>query len=289
MRLARLHFSAVALSLFAAAASAQQPTTYPAPLLKTVFPPGGQVGKAIEVTVDGADLEDATELYFSTPGVKAERVTDPPADPKKKPAAATGAKFKVTVAADVPAGIHDVRVVGKWGISNPRAFAVSELTEAAEKEPNSDVPQAQRIDLETVVNGVVAEKTDVDYFVFAGKKGQRVVAHCAASSIDGRLTAHLQLFTADGRQFDSNRFYRDRDALVSATLPADGDYYVRVCNFAYQGGGSEYAYRLTVSTGPWLDAAFPPAVPAGTATAVTLFGRTCRAASLFRDPRTARS
>jgi hypothetical protein len=268
----RLSLCVLALGALAAAASAQQPTTYPTPLLKTVFPPGGQAGKTVEVTVDGSDLDDATGLYFSAAGLKAERLPAPPADPKKKDAPVP-VKFKVTVAADTPAGVHDVRVVGKWGISNPRAFAVGQLPETAEKEPNSDVPQAQRIELGTVANGVIAEKTDVDYFVLTGKKGQRVVAHCAASSIDSRLTAHVQLFSAAGRELGSNRFYRDRDALLDCVLPADGDYLVRVCDFAYQGGGSEYAYRLTVSTGPWIDAAFPPAVVAGKETPVTLYGR----------------
>ncbi|MBN9119114.1 MAG: pre-peptidase C-terminal domain-containing protein, partial [Planctomycetes bacterium] len=270
----RFWFLAAALGAVAVGdvAFAQQPTTYPAPLLKAVFPPGARAGTTVEVTADGADLDGATDLYFSAPGLKAERVPDPPADPKKK-APAPRAKFKVTVAADAPVGVHDLRVVGKWGISNPRAFAVGELPEVAEKEPNSDVPQAQRVELGTVADGVIADRTDVDYFAFAGKKGQRVVAHCAASSVDSRLTAHLQLFTADGRELAGNHFYRDRDALVSAELPADGDYHVRVCDFAYQGGGAEYPYRLTLSAGPWVDAAFPPAVPAGRATPVTLYGR----------------
>jgi hypothetical protein len=274
MRPLRFWFFASALcaTMLTDAAFAQQPTTYPAPLLKSVFPPGGRAGTTVEVTVEGADLDGATDLYFSAPGLKAERIPDPPADPKKK-APAPPAKFKVTVPAGAPVGIHDVRVIGKWGISNPRAFAVGELPEVAEKEPNSDVPQAQPVELGCVANGAIGDRTDVDYFAFAGKKGQRVVVHCAASSIDSRLTAHLQLFGPDGRALGSNHFYRDRDALVSAELPADGDYQVRVCDFAYLGGGAEYPYRLTISTGPWLDAAFPPAVPAGKATPVTLYGR----------------
>jgi len=53
----------------------------------------------------------------------------------------------VTIAPDTPLGLHDVRLVNKWGISNPRAFAVGDLPEVLEKEPNNDVNQAQRVEL----------------------------------------------------------------------------------------------------------------------------------------------
>ena len=36
-------------------------------------------------------------------------------------------KFKVTIAPDVPVGQYDVRVINKWGVSNPRAFCVGDL------------------------------------------------------------------------------------------------------------------------------------------------------------------
>lgn len=45
--------------------------------------------------------------------------------------------FTVTVAADVPAGLYDVRVRGLFGISNPRMFRVDSLPEIAEVEPNN--------------------------------------------------------------------------------------------------------------------------------------------------------
>ena len=53
-------------------------------------------------------------------------------------------KFKVTIPADAPLGIHDVRLVNKWGVSNARAFVVGDLPEVLEKEPNNDVDEAQR-------------------------------------------------------------------------------------------------------------------------------------------------
>src|SRR5262249_34672579 len=112
-----------------------------------------------------------------------------------------------------------------------------------------------------------------DYYAFEGKKGQRVVAHCAAWSVDSRLTASLQLFDAAGRELASNRNYRDRDAVVDATLAEDGEYRVPVSEFAHLTRSPDHSYRLSISTARWIDAAFPPVVEAGKETTVTLFGR----------------
>ena len=274
--------TAVALLTAAPAAVAQQPQAYyPQPRIETVFPLGARAGAAgVEVTVTGTDADDPTGLWFAHPGITAVPVPPPPApkakpgDKPKPPPAPGGAKFRVSVAADVPPGAYDVRLVNRWGVSNPRLFTVGTLPEVSEVEPNDDVFEAQRVDLGSVVNGVIGSPTDVDYVVFAGKKGQRVLAHCAATTIDSKAVPLVEVFGGDGRaRLARNRQYRENDALADATLPADGDYYVRVTEFAHQRGGPDYFYRLTLSTGPWVDAVFPPAVEPGKPARVTLYGR----------------
>jgi hypothetical protein len=254
----------------------------PHPRLLIVTPPGGKAGATVEVTLTGQELDSPQSLIFSTPGIKAELANTsaaPPADPKK-PApkqpmqAPTGtAKFKVSIPADARPGIHDMRVVTPLGISNPRAFVVGDLDEVLEKEPNNDVPEAQRIALNSTVNGTISSSTDVDYFVFAGKKGQRVVVSCLTSSIDSRLFAGLELYSKQGSPLGANREYQDKDAVLDATLPSDSDYFVRVFAFTYTQGSPEHFYRLTISTAPWIDAVYPPVVAPGKKTAVTVYGR----------------
>ncbi len=285
------------LFLFAAcgtAAAQNPPPGLPTPRLYLVFPTGCKAGAIApevqffslkfkfeqELTVTGFDLDEPEKLVFSHPDIKAEFLPPPvpPVDPKKK---ATPPKvdpkgpyqFKVTVPASVPPGTYDVRFVGKYGMSNPRAFVVGNLDEAYEAEPNNDVPEAQRVAIGTTINGVIANQTDVDYSVFTGKKGQRVVLACRATSIDSRANPLIEVFNSEGRKVASNRNYRDGDAVADAFLPADGDYYVRLSQFAYQGGGPEYVYRLTISAGPWIDAVFPPAIAPGKPAQVTLYGR----------------
>jgi hypothetical protein len=269
-------FGPVALLFITTTVATAQPV-YPVPRLATVTPPGAKTGSTVEVTLSGADLDEVKELVFSDARIKAARLPDPPPPKddkaKKKTPPPAPLRFKVDVPAAVPPGAYDVRAIGKWGVSNPRVFVVGALPEVAEKEPNSDVPQAQPVEIGTVVHGVVNPRPDVDYFRFAGKKGQRVIVHCASWTIDSKLNPQLQLFGPGDRELASNRNYRNRDAVLDCVLPADGAYLIRLCEFTYLSAGPEYFYRLTLSAGPWLDAAYPPVVQAGAANTIRLFGR----------------
>jgi hypothetical protein len=229
------------------------------PQLLTVYPPGAKAGETVEVTCSGVGFDGDEQLLFSQKGFKAERAGSAAVDPKTpkgKGGPTASVKFKVTAPKD--AGTYDVRVVGKSGLSNPRAFVVGALTEANETEPNNDVGQAQKIAIETTVNGVVTTPIDVDYVTFNAKAGQNVVVYCLTTSIDSKLSADIMVATPDGKRIAENRNYRGGDAVLDFKAPADGEYLVRVAQFAYTTGGSDHFYRLTVTTGPWVDAVFPP-------------------------------
>jgi len=274
--------AAVVALCLAAEGTAQPPPGLPTPRVASVFPAGARLGTAVEVVAAGTDLDEPTGLLFSHPGITAEYLPpkEPPVDPKKKdpPPAKKAApagphQFKVAVGPAVPVGVYDLRVVGKWGVSNPRAFAVGDRPEVNEKEPNNDVPEAQKVEVGTTVNGVIAAGTDVDYSVFAGKKGQRVVVSCVTTGIDSKARPMIEVFDVSGRKLAANRAYRDGDALVDLVVPDDGDYYVRLFEFTYLTGSPDHGYRLTISTAPWVDAVFPPAVEPGKPAQVTLYGR----------------
>jgi hypothetical protein len=265
------HLAVVVVLLSASFAHAQ--TT---PRISHIMPLGGKAGSNFDLKITGQDLDGVEGLHFSFPGAKVEVGTSEttPIDKKGKPAGTLKShNFKVTLPANAPLGIQDVRIVTKAGISNPRAFVVSDHKEFVEAEPNNDVDKAQRIELNSTVSGVVGTPTDVDYYVFAGKKGQRVVCSCRTTSIDSRLNAFVELYGADERNLGGNRNYFHDDALVDAVLPTDGDYFVRVTSFTYTQGGVDYFYRLTVTTAPWIDAVFPSVVEPGKETKVTVFGR----------------
>jgi hypothetical protein len=240
---------------------------------------GGKAGATVELKVAGQNLGKPEGLHFSFPGAKVEVLDSAAvtADPKKgmgkPPANLQAHRFKVTLPADAPLGVQDVRVVSKGGISNARAFVVGDLAEVNEQEPNDDVDKPQRIALNSTVNGVIASPTDVDYYAFTGKKGQRVVCSCLTTSIDSKLPIGVEIFDRAGASLGSGRNYYENDALVDVTLPADGEYLVRVYSFTYTQGGIDYFYRLSVTTAPWIDTVHPSMVQPGKEADVTVFGR----------------
>ncbi|OWK44393.1 pre-peptidase C-terminal domain-containing protein [Fimbriiglobus ruber] len=206
----------------------------------------------------GNDLEEPTALIFDHPGLKAERLKD--------------RKFKVSIAANVPAGTYDLRVVGKYGVSNPRLFAVSSGLVEVEKERKkaNDTPEtAQVVAVNTAVNGV-ADGNREDFYRFAAKKGQRVTAECRAQQLDSFLDATMSLTDADGKLIASNGDYFGRDPFVDFIAPRDGDYCIGLHDLSYRGG---QPYRLIVTDHPQVENVFPRVIQAGKPTTLTVYGR----------------
>src|SRR5262249_16796725 len=262
---------------------AQQQPGLPLPRIDSVSPCGAKAGTTVdELTLTGTELEDTESLLFNHPGIKAEIIVPPPPKvdpkapkkeaPKKEPPKGPQppAKFKITVAPDVPPGNYDVRAINKHGVSNPRVFVVGDLPEVMEKEPNNDVPEAMKIALNTTINGTIAGPTDVDLFLLPAKKGQRIVLACMAESIDSKAQPLVEVYDQSARRLVGQN---GPDAIADFVPPADGDYFVRVAQFTYTAGGPQYFYRLTVTTNPWIDAVFPPMVEPGKPAQVTLYGR----------------
>ena len=240
------------LGLFPAASRADLPSIR----FDRLTPLGAAAGSQVEVEITGADIEDVKSLMFDHPGLRAEFLKD--------------RRFRVTVAPDVPAGTYDVRLVGRFGVSNPRLFAVSHgLTEVAEKEPNHDAATAQVIAVNTVVNGM-SDANREDVFRFAARQGQRVVIECQAGKLDSRMHATLTLSSADGKQLASNSDYNGPDPLIDFIAPGTGDFLISVHDLSFRGG---FPYRLIVSDHPQVENVFPRAVQAGRPASLTAFGR----------------
>ena len=234
----------------------------PSPQLQRIEPLGLNAGGQVELTYIGADTEGTETLIFDHPGLKAEFVKDK--------------TFKVTVGQDVPAGTYDIRAVGRFGMSNPRLFAVSrQFSDVAEVEPNNTIDKAQLIAVNSAINGQ-SDGNSQDMFRVSLGAGQRILIDCLSSRLDTELDGTLVLYSADGRQLASNGDYIGRDPQLDFTAPAAGDYVIELCDLTYRGG---YAYRLIVSDKPSVENVFPRAVQAGQSIEITAFGRNLGAGS----------
>ena len=243
----------------------------PVAKLFSIFPLGGKQGTTVDVTIAGADLEGAAKLYFSTPGITAVQKTSPPGLGQTGPQPVPG-QFTLTIPADTKPGICEVRAIGKYGVSNPRAFVVGTRDELVEKEPNNTAAQATELPLDAVVNALSNAATDEDFYKITAKAGQRLIIDCWAYRLDSRMDATLVLYDAQGKELARNRDTNRRDPLIDFTVPADGVYYVCVNDFLYA-GNNDYFYRLSVGTGAYLDFVFPPAGAPGSNGQFTVYGR----------------
>ncbi len=230
----------------------------PRPSLRTVFPAGGKAGSSVDVVVAGSDIEAARTLAFDHPGIQANLVKE--------------STFRVTIAADVPVGRHEVRVIAPLGASNPRSFVVGRLSELVEREPNATPEAATPIPLGSTVNGRIDGQADIDWFAFVGEKGDRVFLEIDAARIDSRLDAAIRVFGPDRSELPVRTEVDSNDPFVEVALPADGRYYVRIHDVIYN-GSDEYFYRLTASVAPRVDAIVPRSAAPGKTARFTLVGR----------------
>lgn len=255
------------LLLAASSALAQLPATR----LGAVFPAGGQPGQTLEVTIAGADLDDVDQLLFSHPGIKATRKMAEPGPFDKAPRPVPN-QFVVQLAGNVPLGLHEVRAQGKYGVSNPRAFAVGDLPESIETEPNNDVATAVECTLPATLNGLSNAAGDVDYYRFTAPAGQRLIVAAHSRQVDSPLDTVLTLYDAAGRVLGSSHDDQALDSLLDVTTPAAGQYVLKVHDAAYQ-GGPEHVYRVSIGVLPHIDFVFPPAGPGGGGRPFTIYGR----------------
>ncbi|MCA9068159.1 MAG: PPC domain-containing protein, partial [Planctomycetaceae bacterium] len=229
----------------------------PNPVLNSIFPAGGCAGTSVDVTVPGSGLGGLKTLHCSTANLTYEVIDK--------------THVRIRIPEDAPPGFHDLRVVCNNGLSSPRAFMIGTLNEAVEVEPNDLAKTATLLSLNSVVNGRIDKKGDIDQFQFVAKRGQQIVIECRAERIDSPLRAVLELYDDEGERLAVNRGYFGVDPLIPFRIPADGTYTVKVFDLVYA-GGADSVYRLTIGDKPKVVFSHPAVVPSGQASRVTLYG-----------------
>ena len=238
------------------------------PVLNTVFPAGGQVDTAVDVTVSGSNLESLKSLQCNVPGLRCEKLES--------------SRFRLKIPAETPSGLYDLWAVGDNGVSTLRTFAVGRRTEQLEVEPNEAASASMPVPLNVVINGQIDKPGDSDHFSFDAKQGQCVVIECLSERIDSNLRAVLEIFDINGRRLAVNRGYYGIDPLIDFQVPADGSYVVKVQDLTLSGSAEHY-YRLDIDTGPKVAFSVPSVIERGKASHVTLYGWNLSASGEFFD------
>lgn len=253
-----------------------------APQVTDMNPPSAQRGTSVEVSLSGQRLEGTKDLlcrYSAYP----ELITPTDRGLKAEVSAATDGQVKarITVAADAPSGLHEIRAVTAAGVTNPIYFFVSQYAQVPEKEPNNVVPQANEVQLPVCVAGVVNGGEDQDVFSFTAKKGQRLVfdvegfKRYAPPQNNQQGVSYLDSFIllrdASGRELAFDDDSSKVDAFLAYQFPADGKYNITIRDSIYRGRG-DFHYRLTIGDRPTVTAVFPSGGQRGSRVVATVYG-----------------
>ena len=238
------------------------------PTVDYLLPAGGNRGTTVEVTLGGKPGEGALQVDVEGAGL---HVT-----PGEKPG-----QLSVAIDSNAVPGHRWLRVSNDEGSATPLPFVVGTIDELLEIEPNDAAQQAQEIGtLPRLVNGQVGKAGDVDTFAVELKAGDTLIAVVDAHSVLGSpMDAVLQLLSPAGFVIAQNDDERGLDPALVFEVNEDGRYMVRLFAFPAQpnqsisfSGGSNYVYRLTLTTPGYVDRAQPLAVRRGESTPVELHG-----------------
>ena len=199
------------------------------PFITSIFPLGGQKGKKVDIDLFGKNLP----LH--------------------------------RISGKLPTGDAQVRrisVVKSGYRSNAMPFALDELGDLFEREPNDTPPQAQPIHHPAWINGRIQRVGDVDVFCFSGKKGETIAVEVAARRLNSPLDSLISLSgpgietpirNDDRVDTGANHLFlgaglvtHHADSYLLQKLPATGTYYVQIGDTQSK-GGNDYAYRLRIS------------------------------------------
>jgi hypothetical protein len=193
------------------------------PLVTSLFPLGRRAGTMVKPKIKGWNLHGA--------------VTSPP--PK-----------------ETDPGACLLSTCANGAVSDPVPFAIDELPDGWDKEPNNSQAHAQKIRLPVVINGRIDQPDDWDVFQFYGQANDTIVAEVQARRLDSPLDSIVKLTDASGQVLAANDDHQDlaaginthfADSFLMRQLPADGLYFIHLGDTARH-GGEEYGYRLRLSS-----------------------------------------
>ncbi len=238
------------------------------PELSYFFPPGAKRGQTTTITAAGKANGGAVRVWVAGQGIAFE--------PAKEPRS-----FTVKVAADAVPGERLARLIGDDGASVYRPLVIGTLDEVLEQEPNDALEAPQHIAAAAVtVNGRLQKGGDVDCFSVELSAGQTLVASIDAHELLGSpMDGVLQLVDSSGNVLAQNHDDHGLDPRLVYTASRPGHYIVRLFAFPATAtgsiafaGGEKFVYRLTLTTGGFIDYTFPLATSAGESQEIELSG-----------------
>jgi hypothetical protein len=252
------------------------------PEAKYIFPAGGRRGTVVPVRIGGCNFHDRAVLHLAGSGVKAASemtrsetlwfegpVIPQPASQAKEDYPLDYANT-MEIAADAIPGPRWWKVSTSQGVTASLPFIVGEFAEIVEQEVPGE-PVAVSVTLPMTINGRIFPREDVDLWSFTAEAGQTITCVVEATKLGSPLVARLELFDPAGKSISESLSLPGDDAMLRFTAPAAGKYTIKIHDVSF-GGLQNYVYRLSLTSGPYLDRVFPLGGRRGSDVALELAG-----------------
>jgi len=155
---------------------------------------------------------------------------------------------KISVAADAPPGVREVRLVTEQGVSTPFSFEIGGLPELLAL-PNTTL----NVTLPTVINGALTQSAQRDKFVFTAKKGEALTFNLKAYRLNEQCPMFfnpvLYLYNAKGKELAKSLGRIDIDPILEWVCPDDGEYTLVTRDLLWKGNPASI-YRLAMGNLP---------------------------------------
>jgi hypothetical protein len=236
------------------------------PIVISVFPLGAKQGETVEVEISGRNLADTRSIDFARPDIKGTILSSD----------FFSIKARVSVGPNVPVGLHDYRLRTPRG-THVGVIHVGALPRLMEKEPNNDLKQAQKIQLPSMIDGVV-EVDDYDVFRFHAEAGQTVIFDVLSTRAGTRFDSTLTLLDERGAEIEFvDDYYIQKDPHLSFRVKKSGEYFIRVAGATEPitglFDGTPYSsYRLIAGVVPYMLHALPAGLRRGSSNKFRIAG-----------------
>ena len=276
-----LHHALIAIAIWVGSTTAFADP----PVASYIYPAGGQRGTSVAVKVGGLNLHESCAFEVLGPGIEAPAtihrtktvwfegpiIPQPPSQASEDyPKDMAGI---VKLAGDGPLGTRYWRLSTSQGATGARPFLVGDLPEVIEDEIDGE-PVPVDVKLPITINGRIFPREDVDVWTFTLRAGESVNCSAIAQRLLSPLEPRLELIGPDGRRVAESDSSDSPLVDVQLRFDAlqDGVHRLRIHDSSF-GGLQNHVYRLTVTTGPIVDRAFPLGGRRGSTTQFELAGQ----------------
>ncbi len=216
------------------------PAQLPTPEITTLSRQVASVGTTVDVTVQGARLDEISSVIFSgfngdvlpikaTPKVA-------PAQPLREDVETTNV-VEVTAEAGIPTGLVELRTKGRLGISNPRSFLFTAMPVDLPAGDHSNFATAYALKPDHLINERIAARAANIYRIQV-PAGQRVRCVAYSKQLDSQADLNLRLLDPAQSQVASSRTSGmwPAEILWSNATGAAQEIYLEVRDLLYRGG-----------------------------------------------------